>query len=89
MIDKIKPSVHKFRVISLVEKNQYTFDVHPTATKTEVKHWIEMFFQIKVVSMNSYKPPNKFIGMGSTKGRPIPYKRMIVTVRSGECIKTW
>jgi ribosomal protein L23 len=89
MIDKIKNYVDNLSAILLLANNQYTFDVHPTATKTEVKHWIEMFFQVKVVSMNSYKPPNKFIGMGSTKGRPIPYKRMIVTVRSGECIKTW
>jgi large subunit ribosomal protein L23 len=87
MIDKIKNYVDNLSAILLLAKNQYTFDVHPTATKTEVKHCIEMFFRVKVVSMNSYKPPNKFIRMRSPKGRPIRYKRMIVTVQSGECIK--
>nr|YP_009033732.1 ribosomal protein L23 [Roya anglica]YP_009256894.1 ribosomal protein L23 [Roya obtusa]AHZ11115.1 ribosomal protein L23 [Roya anglica]ANI25970.1 ribosomal protein L23 [Roya obtusa] len=86
MIDYIKSPVLKLKNIRLLEKNQYTFDVDPKATKTEVKSWVEGFFGVKVTGMNSYRPPRKMKRMGPAIGYPVRYKRMIVTLRSGDSI---
>lgn len=71
------------KVIRLLEKRQYAFDVDPRATKTEVKRWVESFFDVKVEGMNSHIPPRKMKRMGQAKGYPVRYKRMIVTLRDG------
>lgn len=86
MIDYIKAPVLKFKLIRLLEKNQYTFDVDPRATKTDVKYWVENFFGVKVIGMNSHRPPRKMKRMGATVGYPVRYKRMIVTLRTGDSI---
>lgn len=86
MIDSIKSPVLKLKSIRLLEKNQYTFDVDLKATKTEVKRWVEGFFGVKVVGMNSNRPPRKLKRLGTTVGYKVRYKRMIVTLRSGDSI---
>lgn len=86
MIDKIKSPVRNPNTIRLIENNQYTFDVDPKATKTEVKRWIEGFFGVKVIAMNSHRPPSKPKRMGPTAGYAVRYKRMIVTIQSNQSI---
>jgi large subunit ribosomal protein L23 len=86
MIDHIKAPVLNRKPIRLLEKNQYTFDVDLKATKTEVKRWIEGFFQVKVTGMNSHRPPRKLKRMGLAVGYQVRYKRMIVTLRPGDSI---
>ena len=86
MIDYIKSPVLKLKSIRLLEKNQYTFDVDLKATKTEVKCWVEGFFGVKVIGMNSNRPPRKLKRVGATVGYKVRYKRMIVTLRTGDSI---
>jgi large subunit ribosomal protein L23 len=85
-MDKIKYRPIGMKAIRLLEKRQYTFDVDVKATKTEVKRWIEGFFTVKVIGMNSHRPPKKKKRIGSVIGYPVKYKRMIVTLKSGYSI---
>jgi large subunit ribosomal protein L23 len=85
-MDKIKYRPIGMKAIRLLEKRQYTFDVDVKATKTEVKRWIEGFFSVKVIGMNSHRPPKKKKRIGSVIGYPVRYKRMIVTLKSGYSI---
>lgn len=86
MIDKIKASVRNLNAMQLQQKNQYIFEVDPTMTKSDVKHWIEGLFAIKVIAVNSHILPKKM----SDRSTPIRYsarcKRIIVTVQSGQMI---
>jgi large subunit ribosomal protein L23 len=86
MIDYIQSPVLKLKPIRLLEKNQYTFDVDIKATKTEVKRWVEGFFGVKVIGMNSNRPPRKSKRLGLALGYQVRYKRMIVTLRPGDSI---
>lgn len=85
-MDKIKYRPIGMKAIRLLEQRQYTFDVDIKATKTEVKRWIEGFFSVKVIGMNSHRPPKKKKRIGSVIGYPVKYKRMIVTLKSGYSI---
>jgi large subunit ribosomal protein L23 len=58
-MDEMKYPGFTKKMIRLLEKNQYTFDVDKKSTKTEIKKWIEGFFGVKVIRMNSHQPPKK------------------------------
>ena len=56
-MDGIKYAVFTNKSIRLFEKNQYTFNVESGITRTEIKHWVELFFGVKVIAMNSHRLP--------------------------------
>lgn len=85
-MDKIKYRPIGMKAIRLLEQRQYTFDVDLKVTKTEVKRWIEGFFNVKVTGMNSHRPPQKKKRIGYITGYPVRYKRMIVTLKTGDSI---
>lgn len=58
-MDQVKYPVLTEKTIRLLEKNQYSFDVNIDSNKTEIKKWIELFFNVKVVSVNSHRLPKK------------------------------
>jgi large subunit ribosomal protein L23 len=67
-------------------KNQYTFNVESGFTKTEIKHWVELFFGVKVVAVNSHRLPGKCRRMGPILGHTMHYRRMIITLQPGYSI---
>nr|AND48125.1 ribosomal protein L23 [Flatbergium novo-caledoniae] len=85
-MDEMRYPVLTEKTIRLLEKNQYTFDVDHKATKTEIKKWIEGFFSVEVIGMNSHRPPKKKKRIGPIIGHSVRYKRMIITLRSGYSI---
>nr|YP_010719070.1 ribosomal protein L23 [Huperzia arctica]WDR47034.1 ribosomal protein L23 [Huperzia arctica] len=85
-MDKVKKPVLTEKTIRLLEKKQYSFDVDLKSNKTEVKHWIENFFNVKVRAMNSHRPPGKKKYAGSIVTHSVRYKRMIITLKPGYSI---
>nr|YP_010549633.1 ribosomal protein L23 [Dracocephalum heterophyllum]YP_010549655.1 ribosomal protein L23 [Dracocephalum heterophyllum]QWC54989.1 ribosomal protein L23 [Dracocephalum heterophyllum]QWC55011.1 ribosomal protein L23 [Dracocephalum heterophyllum]UYL26500.1 ribosomal protein L23 [Dracocephalum heterophyllum]UYL26501.1 ribosomal protein L23 [Dracocephalum heterophyllum] len=43
-----------YRQIRLLGKNKYTSNVESGSTRTELKHWVKLFFGVKVIAMNSH-----------------------------------
>ncbi|MBC9944299.1 50S ribosomal protein L23 [Leucobacter sp. cx-328] len=79
----IRPIVSE-KSYSLIDANgQYTFEVQPTATKTEIKLAIEQVFGVKVNKINTLNRKGKTrrtkFGIGKRKDT----KRAIVTLQSG------
>ncbi|KAG6540178.1 hypothetical protein Mapa_018468 [Marchantia paleacea] len=58
-MNQVKYPVLTEKTIRLLEKNQYSFDVNIDSNKTEIKKWIELFFNVKVISVNSHRLPKK------------------------------
>ncbi|KAK5837600.1 hypothetical protein PVK06_006326 [Gossypium arboreum] len=58
-MDGIKYVVVTDKSIRLLVKNQYTSNVESGSTRTEIKHWVELFFGVKVIAMNSHRLPGK------------------------------
>nr|UVH70416.1 ribosomal protein L23 [Corydalis bungeana]UVH70435.1 ribosomal protein L23 [Corydalis bungeana]WDA93897.1 ribosomal protein L23 [Corydalis bungeana]WDA93917.1 ribosomal protein L23 [Corydalis bungeana] len=86
-MDGIKYAVFTEKSVRLlVEKNQYTSNVEAGSTRTEIKHWVELFFGVKVIAMNSHRLPGKGRRMGSNRGHTTHYKRMIITLQPGHSI---
>lgn len=70
----------------LLENNQYTFEVHPQASKPEIKSAVEELFDVKVIGVSTHNPPRKKRRMGRFMGHRAAYKRAVVTLAPGETI---
>ncbi|QIM18130.1 50S ribosomal protein L23 [Leucobacter coleopterorum] len=79
----IRPIVSE-KSYNLIDANgQYTFEVQPEASKTEIKLAIEQVFNVKVAKINTLNRKGKSrrtkFGLGKRKDT----KRAIVTLKSG------
>ena len=72
-------------------ETQYTFTVHPDATKTQIRQAIESIFKVNVVKVNTVNVRGKSRtfarGRIRTFGHRSDYKKAIVTLRSGQKIE--
>ena len=76
----------------LMEKDQYTFEVHPDSTKIEIKAAVEDAFNVKVKAVNTMnvkpKPKSRMTrrGAGRVTGASRGWKKAVVTLFPGEHI---
>ena len=82
----IKYTVFTHKSIRLLGKNQYTFNVESGSTRTKIKHWVELFFDVKVIVMNSHRLPVKGRRVRPIMGHTMHYRRMIITLQPGYSI---
>nr|YP_010507679.1 ribosomal protein L23 [Talinum fruticosum]YP_010507699.1 ribosomal protein L23 [Talinum fruticosum]UXG55636.1 ribosomal protein L23 [Talinum fruticosum]UXG55656.1 ribosomal protein L23 [Talinum fruticosum] len=66
--------------------NILLINVESGSTRAEIKHWVELFFGVKVIAMNSHRLPRKGRRMGPIMGHTMHYRRMIITLQSGYSI---
>lgn len=67
----------------LIEENTYTFVVHPSSNKTQIKIAIEKIFSVKVDSVNTLNRQGKRKRTKSGFGQRKSTKRAIVTLAAG------
>jgi large subunit ribosomal protein L23 len=82
----LRPIVSEKATIML-EQNKYVFDVVLKATKPEIKAAIESLFEVKVMKVNTNRPPRKKRRVGRFTGYKPQYKRAIVTLNEGDKIE--
>ncbi|MCP3935218.1 MAG: 50S ribosomal protein L23 [Actinomycetia bacterium] len=73
---------------ALLEDNVYTFVVHPSASKPEIKDAIEAIFDVSVAKVNTLNRKGKRIRnrRNFTYGKRPDTKRAIVTLIEGDSI---
>ncbi len=81
----IKPIITE-KSSSLLERNVYTFEVHPRATKIDIKKAIETIFSksnAKVLKVNIIKVDRKYKRLGRSEGYKKGYKKALVYLSKG------
>ena len=79
MLDLVKyPVIRTEKATRLIENNQFSFDVDIRLSKPQIRKLVEEFFNVKVLAVNTHRPPRKIKRLGSRSN----YKRVIVTVDS-------
>ena len=86
MYDVIKRPIITEKSSALVEKLQYTFEVDPKATKTEIKDAIEKIFKVNVVEIRTINVHRKAKRMQRYQGFKPAYKKAIVKLAPGQSI---
>ncbi len=71
--------------------SQYTFEVHPRATKTQIRHAIQQIFRVTVVKINTTNVGGKLKNFARrgvrTSGKQSDWKKAIVTLKAGQKIE--
>ncbi|HEY9085445.1 MAG TPA: 50S ribosomal protein L23 [Candidatus Tyrphobacter sp.] len=79
------------KAMSKALATQYTFAVHPNATKMQIRHAIEEMFKVNVVKVNTVNVRGKSRtfarGRVRTSGRQSDFKKAVVTLKSGQKIE--
>ena len=86
LADLIRCPIVTEKATLLLENNQYVFEVMPKATKPEIKAAIESLFDVKVIGVNTQRPPRKKRRVGRFVGYKPLYKRAVVTLNEGDSI---
>jgi large subunit ribosomal protein L23 len=70
-----------------VAQNQYTFQIHKDAHKTQVRQAVEQLFDVKVERVNILKVQAKPKRRGLFRGTKPGWKKAIVQLRAGDTIE--
>lgn len=71
----------------LMEMNKYTFEVHPSANKIQVRSAIEEIFKVKVLGVNVLFMQGKPKRQGVFQGKTRSWKKAVVSLAEGERIE--
>lgn len=85
----VRPLVTE-RSTALKEKGKYSFEVHPKATKQEIKNAVETIFKkekVEVLKVNTTNIPAKIRRFGRSVSKAYRWKRAIVTLKPGQKIE--
>jgi large subunit ribosomal protein L23 len=72
---------------SLIEDNKYSFRIHDSAHKTQVRQAVEELFDVKVEGVNIVRVKSKPKRRGLSKGTKPGWKKAIVQLREGDRIE--
>lgn len=87
--DVILEPIVSEKSFSLLERNVYTFKVHPSSTKPEIAKAVEQIFDVRVLNVNTLRRRGKRIRNRRrlTYGRRPDTKRAMVTLAEGDSIE--
>lgn len=71
----------------LMERNQYTFEVHPRANKIQIRNAVQDIFKVKVEKVHTMRIHPKPKRMGMFVGKSRSWKKAIVSVQQGQKIE--
>ncbi|MBJ45211.1 MAG: 50S ribosomal protein L23 [Acidimicrobiaceae bacterium] len=87
--DVIRKPIVSEKSYVLIEENVYTFEVHPEATKPQIRDAVEQIFGVRVTKVNTLnrKGKRKRNRKNFSYGKRSDQKRALVTVAEGDSIE--
>ncbi len=82
----VRPVVTEQTSAAFQERGEYTFEVHPDATKPQIRSAIETLWAVHVTRVWTANQRGKRRRMGQTIGRRPHWKKAIVTLAEGDQI---
>lgn len=83
----VRPLITEKSSVAYQERGEYTFEVHPDATKPAIRQAVEQLFGVKVTGVWTSNQRGKVKRMGKTSGTRPNWKKAIVTLREGDRIE--
>jgi len=82
----VRPLITEKSSAAYQERSEYTFEVHPKASKPQIRSAIEQLFGVKVQAVWTSNHRGKVKRMGKTAGRRPNWKKAIVKLVPGDSI---
>jgi large subunit ribosomal protein L23 len=83
----VRPLITEKSSAAYQDRGEYTFEVHPDATKPQIRGAIEQLFGVKVTGVWTSNQRGKEKRMGKNVGRRPNWKKAIVKLREGDSIE--
>jgi large subunit ribosomal protein L23 len=83
----VRPLITEKSSAAYQARGEYTFEVHPDASKPQIRAAIEQLFGVKVTGVWTMNVRGKEKRMGKNVGRRPNWKKAIVTLRDGDTIE--
>ena len=83
----IRPLITEKSSAAYQDRGEYTFEVHPLASKPQIRAAIEQLFGVKVKGVWTSNQRGKEKRVGRTAGRRPNWKKAIVKLREGDTIE--
>jgi large subunit ribosomal protein L23 len=83
----VRPLITEKSSAAYQDRGEYTFEVHPDATKASIRAAIESLFGVKVTGVWTSNQRGKEKRVGKTVGRRPNWKKAIVKLREGDTIE--
>jgi large subunit ribosomal protein L23 len=85
----VRPLITEKTSARYQERTEYAFEVHPEASKPQIRQAIEELFGVKVTNVWTANQRGKEKRMGRSIGRRPNWKKAIVTLREGDSIEVF
>jgi large subunit ribosomal protein L23 len=85
----VKPLITEKTSAAYQDRGEYTFEVHPDASKPQIRQAIEELFGVKVTDVWTSNVRGKEKRMGKSAGRRPNWKKAIVRLREGDTIEVF
>ncbi|HWA55688.1 MAG TPA: 50S ribosomal protein L23 [Gemmatimonadales bacterium] len=82
----VRPVVTEKSSAAYQLRKEYTFEVHPQATKFEIKDALKQLFGVTATSVRTMQVRRDLVIRGRTKGLTSRWKKAIVTLKDGETL---
>ena len=82
----VRPLITEKTSAAYQERGEYTFEVHPDASKPEIRGAIEQLFGVKVTGVWTSNQRGKEKRVGRTVGTRPSWKKAIVKLAEGDTI---
>ena len=83
----VRPVITEQTSAAFQDRGEYTFQVHPDASKPQIRSAIEQLFGVKVTSVWTSNQRGKIRRVGTSAGRRPNWKKAIVKLRAGDTIE--
>ena len=85
----VRPLITEKTSAAFQDRGEYTFQVHTTASKPQIRQAIEELFGVKVTDVWTANHRGKEKRMGRSVGRRPNWKKAIVKLRDGDKIEVF
>ena len=85
----VRPIVTEQSSMAYQERGEYTFEVHPEATKPAIRQAVEQLWGVKVTGVWTAQQRGKVRRVGRSVGHRSNWKKAIVKLREGDSIETF
>lgn len=85
----VRPLITEKSSAAWQERGEYVFEVHPEATKDQIRVALKQFFGVNATKVRTMQMRRNAIAKGRTRGVTARWKKAIVTLKDGETLSVF
>ena len=82
----VKPLITEKSSAAWQARGEYVFEVHPDATKPQIREALKQLFGVNAVSVRTMQMRRNAVARARTRGVTARWKKAIVTLKDGESL---